>query len=97
MADDKGWLGVAAGGLPPGAYLEALNQIVLQLGAQVQATTYNPVASYLFAGLPAAPGVGTLAVVTNSNTAVWGAAIAGGGANVVLAFWNGGAWTVAAK
>lgn len=50
-----------------------------------------------FAGLPASPVEGMLVAVTDSNTAVWGAVIAGGGANHVLAYYNGTAWTVAAK
>jgi hypothetical protein len=40
---------------------------------------------------------GAYMTVTDSNTAVWGANIAGGGANSVLAFCNGTAWTVAGK
>lgn len=51
---------------------------------------------YTFAALPAGE-TGMVATVTDSNTAVWGAAIAGGGANTVLAFYNGAAWTVAGK
>lgn len=39
---------------------------------------------------------GDMACVTDSNTATWGATIAGGGANNVLAFFNGTNWTVAA-
>lgn len=50
-----------------------------------------------FANLPASPITGMMATVTDSNTTTWGATIAGGGANTVLAFWNGSAWTVAAK
>lgn len=50
-----------------------------------------------FAGLPAAPTVGEMALVNDASTNVWGAVIAGGGANLVLAFWNGSFWTVAAK
>lgn len=50
-----------------------------------------------FANLPASPVVGMQATVTDSNTTTWGATIAGGGANTVLAFYNGTAWTVAAK
>lgn len=43
-----------------------------------------------------APGLGYgYAVVTDSNTATWGASIAGGGSNKVLAFYNGTAWKVA--
>lgn len=50
-----------------------------------------------FASLPVSPVAGTLAVVTDSNTAVWGATVAAGGANRVLAFYNGSVWTVAGK
>lgn len=50
-----------------------------------------------FAQLPSGPTKGQMAVVTDSNTNTWGANIAGGGANSVLAFYNGSAWTVAAK
>jgi hypothetical protein len=41
--------------------------------------------------------IGALASVSDSNTVVWGANIAGGGANQVLGYCNGTAWTVAAK
>ena len=40
---------------------------------------------------------GGITVVTDSNTAIWGATIAGGGANRVLAYCNGTNWTVAGK
>jgi hypothetical protein len=52
-----------------------------------------------FASLPAASAAnrGSITCVTDSNTAVWGATIAGGGANVVLGFSNGTVWTVAGK
>jgi hypothetical protein len=47
-----------------------------------------------FANLPASPIEGMLVPVTDSNTATWGATIAGGGSNHVLACYNGTAWTV---
>lgn len=47
-----------------------------------------------FASLPAGVA-GMTAYVTDSNTATWAATIAGGGANKVLAFYNGTNWTVA--
>lgn len=50
-----------------------------------------------FASLPATPVEGMLVAVSDSNTAVWGATIAGGGANHVLASYNGTNWTVAGK
>lgn len=48
-----------------------------------------------FAALPATPTEGMMAWVNDSNTATWGATIAGGGANKVLAVFNGTNWTVA--
>lgn len=49
-----------------------------------------------FASLPAPSAAleGTVAAVTNSTTATWGAVIAGGGANHVLAYCDGTNWTV---
>jgi hypothetical protein len=49
------------------------------------------------ANLPAAPVEGMIVPVTDCNTNVWGAAVAAGGANHVLAYYNGSGWTVAAK
>lgn len=54
-------------------------------------------AAVVFSALPAAPVEGMLAVVSDASVATWGTAIAGGGANRVLAYYNGTAWTVAAK
>lgn len=50
-----------------------------------------------FADLPTPSAAGMITCVSDSNTVVWGAVIAGGGANVVLAFFNGTSWTVAGK
>lgn len=47
-----------------------------------------------FGSLPATPVAGMIAHVTDSDTATWGATISGGGANVVLAWYNGTNWTV---
>lgn len=47
-----------------------------------------------FAALPAAGTFGRVAAVSDSNTATWGATVAGGGANKVLALDNGTNWTV---
>lgn len=51
----------------------------------------------LFAALPATPAFGMLAAVSDSTVNTWGSVIVGSGANQVLAFYNGTAWTVAAK
>ena len=53
--------------------------------------------SVAFAELPSSPRLGMLRMVTDSNTATWGATVAAGGANTVLAFYNGTNWTVAGK
>jgi hypothetical protein len=65
----------------------AANRLTLAVG---DAFNLAPTA---FASLPAG-AEGNLACVTDSNTATWGATIAGGGANNVLAFHNGTNWTV---
>lgn len=49
-----------------------------------------------YASLPTPSGP-TYAAISDSNTNVWGATAAGGGANHVLVFYNGADWTVAAK
>lgn len=53
-----------------------------------------PGAEVAYASRPSAPEVGDLINISDSNTATWGAAIAGGGANKVLARYNGANWTV---
>lgn len=51
----------------------------------------------VFANVPATPLEGDIMAFTDSNTATWGATIAGGGANHVLGYYNGTVWTVMAK
>lgn len=51
----------------------------------------------LFADLPGVPTLGMVRTITDSSTAVWGANIAGSGANQVLGWWNGSNWTVIGK
>lgn len=50
----------------------------------------------LFADLPVGV-LGMRAIITDSNTVVWGAVIAGLGADTVLAWFNGTDWTVIGK
>lgn len=50
-----------------------------------------------FAALPASPAEGMMAWVNDSNTVVWGATVAAGGTDKVLAVYNGTNWTVAGK
>lgn len=53
-----------------------------------------PSPAVTFANLPASPTEGMIKGVTDSNTATFGATIAGGGANRVLAYFDGTNWTV---
>ncbi len=69
----------------------ALSSLIGTLGKVVS------IASYTFANLPASPGIGQLAVCTNANANTWGTAITGAGADTVLTWWNGAAWTVIGK
>lgn len=64
-----------------------------------QVVNHNAIATdtAAFASLPALPLVGMTYVVTDSNTNTWGANIAGGGSNTVLAWYNGTNWTVIGK
>ena len=62
--------------------------------AALAAEIAAPFPSQAFAALPASPVLGMVTVVNNSTTATWGATIAGGGGNTVLAWYNGVHWTV---
>lgn len=54
-------------------------------------------AAVTFANLPVNPVEGMMVPVTDSSVNTWGTTITGGGANHVLAYYNGSAWTCAAK
>lgn len=51
----------------------------------------------IYANRPTSPVEGMLFAFTDSNTNTWGAVIADSGTNHVLGYFNGTAWTVAAK
>lgn len=55
------------------------------------------VCDYTYANLPGTPLVGMIACVTDSSVSTWGSTVAAGGANKVLAFYNGTNWTVLGK
>ena len=82
----------------PSDYPAANDARIEFFGANVEITgkTFTP-GSFTFATLPATPTVGMEVVITDSNTNVWGANIAGGGANNVSARYNGANWTVTGK
>lgn len=105
--------GPATGGLPPGfqnapsfneLYVDGLTDQVV-VGTGISGTTSSILVKqgsplvgtpFVFSALPV--GIeGMLAVVSDSSVNTWGTVIAGGGANRVLAYYNGTAWTVAAK
>lgn len=67
---------------------------VASMAAIVNAKALRSVA-VTYANRPGTPLEGMLVAITDSNTATWGATIAGGGANHVLAYYNGTNWTVA--
>jgi len=48
----------------------------------------------VYASLPASPAVGTLAMITDSTTNVWGTAAAGGGLDTALVCFIDGQWVV---
>jgi hypothetical protein len=56
-----------------------------------------PGPAFTFATLPTPAVEGMLAVVSDASVNTWGTTFAGAGANRILAYYNGTAWTVAAK
>jgi hypothetical protein len=85
-----------AGALVPGSASECdLGSTSAPFGAGVFSSVRGKAVA--FASLPGSPVEGMLVAVTDSNTATWGATVAGGGSNHVLAYYNGTNWTVAAK
>lgn len=70
--------------------LASQGDLVAALAAKLTGSTTE----VAFAALPVSPVVGQVANVSNSNTAVWGATVAGSGTDHVLARWNGTNWTV---
>jgi hypothetical protein len=82
-------------------HLQALQNVAQALNAiKLQLTTYLPqvlnVKVGTYSALPSTPTEGMLAGVTDSNTAIWGAVVAGGGSNHILAYYDGSNWVVAA-
>lgn len=69
----------------------------LKQGSAGQLASLRVNKQYIFSTLPATPTLGWIAVITDSNTNVWGANVAGGGANKILAWYNGTNWTVLGK
>jgi Pectate lyase superfamily protein len=61
------------------------------------ATTSGVLPTYTFSNLPGVPAEGEEYTITDSNTAVWGAMVAGGGTNRVKVRYNGTNWTVVGR
>lgn len=80
-------------------HLQALQSIGQAINAAVVeiSGTLPDVDVSTYANLPSSPVEGMLRGVSDSNTATWGATIAGSGVNHVLAYYNGINWTVAGK
>jgi hypothetical protein len=105
--------GPATGGLPVGFQNSpSFNELVvdgltdqLWVGTGISGATAAPIpklglpvaAAVTFANLPTPAVEGMLAVVSDASVATWGTTFAGAGANRILAYYNGTAWTVAAK
>jgi Right handed beta helix region len=83
-------------GLTTAATVTISEPLVVNTGGSVNSTQ---IGTNLFSALPACAGgtEGTMAPVTDSTTNTWGATITGSGADHVLAYCDGTAWTVAAK
>ena len=79
---------------PVGAWPAWLREIAAAVNATAGWANRPVLPGVAFAMLPSAPQPGSLAFVTDSTVAAWGAAVAGGGTNKVLAWHNGTAWTV---
>lgn len=82
---------VALAHVTAGTQINVHNNMLSSTASEVVQT------NLVFANLPSVPTEGMAIPVTDSNTATWGAAIAGGGSNHVLAYYDGTNWTVAAK
>lgn len=94
----SGGIASVAGG-PGGEAALYGNDGATSVVASTSVTITGPVAlvPVAFASLPASPSEGMVAWVNDSNTATWGATVAGGGANKVLVVFNSANWTVAGK
>ena len=71
-----------------------LAEAIFALADHLANSTGFALTPVVFAELPATPGVGMLACVSDSTVTAWGGVIAGGGSNTVLAFYNGTDWVV---
>ena len=77
-----------------------LNGLIKATNAWISAKRLNAIAGNTAAlptcGSATAPE-GSLASVTDANSNVWGAGVAGGGTNHILAYCDGSGWTIAGK
>jgi hypothetical protein len=77
-----------------------LNGLIKATNAWISAKRLNAIAGNTAAlptcGSATAPE-GSLASVTDANSNVWGAGVAGGGANHILAYCDGSGWTISGK
>ena len=95
-----GQSGVGALGVPPSDGTVHPVAQLLPDGVNAWYLASNPFmqTTYVaFASLDVTPVRGMVRGITDASTNTWGATIAGGGANVVLAQYNGSNWTVIGK
>lgn len=73
-----------------------LNQALPEDGTEAMQGPVN-IATYAYAALPASPQTGAVVWISNANANTWGASVTGVGSDIVLAWYNGTAWTVIGK
>lgn len=91
VAGDAGYIGTYS---PLILYSAGVNALTFDINQKGTFEKPLAIVGFAFAGLPAGPVAGTIAYITDSNTTTWGATVAGGGANKVLAWFNGTNWKV---
>jgi hypothetical protein len=79
---------------PVGGWPAWLREIAAAVNVLGQWANRPVLPGVTFGALPVPPQPGSLAFVTDSTVAAWGAVVAGGGANKVLAWHNGTSWKV---
>lgn len=72
----------------------ALTEVINFNGTSIESSIPYKLKGYTVAALPSSPQQGMIVYVTDSNTAIFNATVAGGGSNIVLAFYDGTNWKV---
>lgn len=72
----------------------ALTEVINFNGTSIESSIPYKLKGYTVAALPGSPQQGMIVYITDSNTATFNATVAGGGSNIVLAFYDGTNWKV---